>query len=279
MKKLIPALFIILLLSYFASATIYKIRYSLDCDSLIYADSSVIFDSTTSAKTYWDPATSEIRTSISGYVLLRLGADTVFVDTLLQIEELIITDDLTVQDTTTLDEVVINDGLTVDDTASIDELSVEDGLTLNDTLTTTETFVWRLGCLAFASGQTIILNELAAHPTNLNGSMFATCAPVPTELFSANFVLDQITVYYTSDDSLDIFDFYLLRTDRDGTSTADVTVDSIGYNSEGAQDSTMLAVDLTLSDFAYAIQVDVNGTDANTDVKVYEIEFKGHLEK
>ena len=245
MKRLIPALFIILILSYFANATLYRIRYSLDCDSLIYADSSVIFDSTTSAKLYWNPATSEIRASISGYTLLRLGADTVTVDTLLYVEEL----------TTT------------------------DLVTIGDTLITTNTFAWRLGFLNFNSGQTVILSELAVHPTNTNGLIFASCSAIPTEMFNANFVLDQITIYYTSVDSLDIFDFFLLRTDHDGTYTTDKTIDSIGYNLEGAQDSTMLTSDLTLADFAYTIELDVNGTDANTDVKFYEIEFKGHLEK
>lgn len=222
MRKIISIIFILLLISFFTiSATVNKIRGNLRVvDSLFYADSSVVFDSTQGAKMYWNP--SDCTLVITG------GTNGSFY--------------------------------------------------IADTVETNQSWIWRFGFLSFINGATYIANEAAVHPTVTNGNIFASVV-LPQKMFNGTLVLDQITLNYTSDDSVDMASFFLIRTDLDGTITTDVTVDSIGYNLEGAQDSTMLAADLTLSGFAYFMYVDATGTDANTDFKVYSVDFTGHIEK
>jgi hypothetical protein len=220
-EKVIPIICTLLILSFFTIGATFKVRNHLRVvDSLFYADSSVVFDSTQDAKIYWNPADSTLRFTAGTTGTLYIA----------------------------------------------------------DTLETNQTFTWRYGYLSFLNGATYISNESSVHPTATNGNIFASL-PFAQTLFNGRLVIDQITLNYTSVDSVDMASFFLIRTDLDGTNTIDVTVDSIGYNLEGAQDSTMLVADITLAGFAYFMYIDVVGTDANTDFKVYSVDFITHLEK
>lgn len=150
------------------------------------------------------------------------------------------------------------------------------------TITTDTEFTWHIGCFDFVSnGGAIdadyIPAEAAAHPKVINGSMYAP-VNIPFNQFGGTVVLDQITVYYNTNANGDDFDFALTRADNDGSITVDEDQDDIGNGTAGAQSTTLLAADITLSDFAYYIEIDANNTDAAADVKIYDVKFECHLE-
>jgi len=156
-------------------------------------------------------------------------------------------------------------------------LSLDGDFNVNSPVTSDEEFTWNVGAYDFVTGGTYIAAEAAVHPTNANDPIYAPLN-IPFNQFSGTVVIDQITVYYNTDGNGDDFDLALVRTDQDGTITTDEDEDDIGNGTSGAQNSTCLAADLTLTDFAYYIEIDVNNTDTNTDVKIYQIKFEAHLE-
>ena len=159
-----------------------------------------------------------------------------------------------------------------------DSLVVRGPTYLNGRVASDEEFTWHTGACCFGGGSTFIPAEAASHPTTLNGLIYAGSPGLPYNIAGGVVVLDQITIYYTTDANGDDFDFDFVRSDHDGSITVDATEDNIGNGSTGAQSETILAADVTLSDFNYYVVIDVNNTDANTDVKIYDIKFEGHLE-
>jgi len=152
---------------------------------------------------------------------------------------------------------------------------------LNDADSIPDTFSWHFGAFNFTSsnndadgGVTVVGGS--AHPTLANDIIFGA-VNVPSLLNGKKIVLDQITVYYGTDASGDDFDFSLVRTDQDGSVTTDASEADIGNGGTGDASETILASDLTLSDFAYYVRIDVNNTDTATDVKIHDIKFSGHL--
>jgi len=138
-------------------------------------------------------------------------------------------------------------------------------------------YTWNIGCYDFVTGATYIPAEGAVHPTDAAGVMYAPFK-VPYNLIGGTIVIDQITVYYNTDEAGDDFDLALVRTDVDGSITIDEDQDDMGNAETGVQSATCLAADLTLSDFAYYIEIDANNNDTNTDVKIYQIKIEAHTE-
>jgi hypothetical protein len=167
------------------------------------------------------------------------------------------------------------------DKANGNDGAVTGASVLNDADSIPDTFSWHFGAFNFTSsnndadgGVTVVGGS--AHPTLANDIIFGA-VNVPSLLNGKKIVLDQITVYYGTDASGDDFDFSLVRTDQDGSVTTDASEADIGNGGTGDASETILASDLTLSDFAYYVRIDVNNTDTATDVKIHDIKFSGHL--
>jgi len=167
------------------------------------------------------------------------------------------------------------------DSSGNDNYAAVTGATLHNVTESIEsTFVYHLSCANFnnsTSSETPTLAGGAAHPTTLNEVIYAPFNP-PLFLGGRVLVLDQVTVWYNTDANGDDFDFALTRTDRDGSTTADISVANIGNGETGDQSAELLSAPVTLSDFGYFVSCNVNNTDAATDVKIYDVKFEGHYE-
>jgi hypothetical protein len=142
---------------------------------------------------------------------------------------------------------------------------------------TAGTTTWHVGIYDFVDGATYLPANAAAHPTAVNGIMYAP-VKIPTTLQGGTVVIDQINIYFNTVDAGDDFDFALVRTDRDGTITTDEDEDNIGNGGTGNSNALCLGADLTLADYVYYIEIDVNNVDVNTDVKIYDIKITAHTE-
>lgn len=144
-------------------------------------------------------------------------------------------------------------------------------------INTDEEFTWNIGFLNFDIDDeaTHIVSEGAAYSTNVNGNMYAP-VNVPINLFGGTVVIDTVRIKYNTDANGDDFDFTLYKSDDDGTLTIAIDVDDIGNGESGVGSESIAGV--TLTNHAYFIQIDVNNTDTNADVKIYRLEFEGHIE-
>ncbi len=154
---------------------------------------------------------------------------------------------------------------------------------LNDAASIPSTFVWHQGAYNFtwetgSVNPTVIAagGVAGVHPTTVNNTLGSPVI-LPNMLHGKTLVLDQITVYFNTISSGDDFDFSLERTDQDGTATVVASLTDIGNGGTGNASATILSAPITLSDFAHYIICDVNNTDLNTDVKLFDIKFEGHL--
>ena len=150
---------------------------------------------------------------------------------------------------------------------------------LNDADSIADTFEWHVGAYAFGGSplsRRVVIGGAGAYPETPNDTFFAPL-DIPTLLHGKQIVIDQITAYYDTDANGDDFDFALTRSDLDGSTTEDVAVVDIGNGTTGAQNTTLLSSTVTLANFPYYVTINPNNTDANTDVKIYDIKFSGHL--
>lgn len=139
-----------------------------------------------------------------------------------------------------------------------------------------ESFEFWLSAFSFITGATYIPAEGAAHPTDTNGIIYASFS-IPRQWNHRSVTLEQITVYYNTDASGDDFDLALIAVDLDGTLTTKESEVDIGNGETGASSKACLASVLPLGDFPHYFQIDVNNTNANTDVEIYGIKIKGYF--
>jgi len=128
-----------------------------------------------------------------------------------------------------------------------------------------------------ASGVTYIPAEGCVHPTAAAEAIYAPLN-IPFNLFGGTVVVDTIMAFFNTDASGDDFDLAIIKTDHDGSLTTAVDKDDIGNGGTGADSLACITTDVTLTDHAYHVECDVNNTDAATDVKIYDIRLKCHLE-
>lgn len=151
-------------------------------------------------------------------------------------------------------------------------------ISIDDKLTTDQEFVINVGACCFACDATFIPAEASVHPTTLNGLIYTGAPNILKKHFGGTVVIDEIKVYYNTVANGDDFDFLFAKTDNDGTITTVLDVDDVGNGESGVSSAVLTSADITLTEHAYYIAIDVNNTDANTDVKLYDIVFTYHLE-
>ena len=137
-----------------------------------------------------------------------------------------------------------------------------------------ESFEYWITPFDFLNGATYIPLEGAVHPTTTNGIIYASLS-IPRQWNYRSVTLEQITVYYRTDANNDDFDFALIAVNLDGTITTKASKNDIGNGETGAKSTDCLSSSLALGDFPHYIKIDVNNTDANTDVKLYGIKITG----
>lgn len=128
-----------------------------------------------------------------------------------------------------------------------------------------------------ASGVTHIAAEGCVHPTAAAEAIYAPLN-IPFNISDGTVVIDTIMVFFLTDASGDDFDFSLIKTDHDGSLTTDATLADIGNGGTGADSLACITTDVTLTNHAYHIELDVNNANAATDVKIYDIRLVCHLE-
>jgi len=148
-------------------------------------------------------------------------------------------------------------------------------------LTPANTFVWHIGPADWGHYQATEPYPNTpvgyVYPETTNGFMVAGL-DIPYQMYGGTVVLDQITIYYSTNEAGDDFDFALIRTDQDGSVTIDEDQDDIGNGGTGYASITCLAGDITLADFAYWVEIDANNCDAPSDINISDIKFDGHIE-
>jgi hypothetical protein len=135
-----------------------------------------------------------------------------------------------------------------------------------------------LGAADFnTTGATFVPASAEVYPTAVNDVIYCPLN-IPYEVFGASVVIDQIYVYLQTDANGDDVDFSLVSTDVDGTITTHVTKENIGNGVNGNLSTTLLTEDHTVTAFGYYMAFDVNNTDANTDVSIFQIKIEYHIE-
>lgn len=153
-----------------------------------------------------------------------------------------------------------------DTTLKVTSKSVE----IDGSLSVTDTSVYNISYVEIDGGAEYDHTQGSTHPAAANGEVYAGIC-IPQFKFGNPVIVKQITVYYYTDITTDDWDFNLYSSDNDGTITSHINTDDIGNGETGNSFVNLLSSDLTLTDFNYTIELDVNNTNLDTDVLFYNI--------
>lgn len=126
------------------------------------------------------------------------------------------------------------------------------------------------------------------YPADFDETWYMSFGNVPTTLFGMKVCVDQVTIFYTTLEKQDHFDFALQRDNHGGGTNYELKLDDIGVSEYGNNYVEIIDEGSRYRDsfcmhpdrgYQMKFKAHNDGYDVNSGgIRVYDIEVKGHLE-